>query len=304
MTLAAKVRRGDVRSLARLLSMVENNEPQALPHLKALFPHTGSARVIGITGPAGAGKSSLINLLIKEFRKDNKRLAVLAVDPTSPFSGGAVLGDRLRMREHLSDSKVFIRSIASRQGPGGIAYALPQAIRILDAANFRTILVETAGAGQDEVGVLGLAGVVLVVLSPGIGDDVQALKAGLLEIGDLLVINKSDLPESDLLEGYLLQAGIPEETSLRVSALKGEGLPLLVNRIDRIFAKKDPKAIWENFCKRELQYSLQRTLVEEGMKRIGQKVFDQAVNKMVQKKASAYALSRTLIRKGFESKRP
>jgi LAO/AO transport system kinase len=304
MTLARKIRKGDLRSIARLISMVENDAPDALPHLKVLFPHTGPARIIGITGPAGAGKSSLINLLIKEIRKRNERVGVLAVDPTSPFSGGAFLGDRLRMREHLADPLVFIRSVASRRGPGGVAHALPQAVRILAAARFKTILIETVGAGQDEVGILGLAGVVLVVLAPGVGDEIQALKAGLLEIGDLLLLNKSDLPEGRLLEDQLLRAGIPADLLLPVSALKGEGIATLVERIDRLCGKKDPQEIWRRFCRWEMQHLLEKALVLEGMRRVGAGLLAKAAERVARRESDPYTALTALVQRGFGAGRP
>jgi LAO/AO transport system kinase len=304
MTLARKIRKGDLRSIAHLISMVENDDPDALPFLKVLFRHGVSARIIGITGPAGAGKSSLINLLIKAFRKRDERVGVLAVDPTSPFSGGAFLGDRLRMREHLADPLVFIRSLASRRGPGGIAHALPQAVRILSAARFGTLLIETVGAGQDEVDILGLAGVVLVVLAPGVGDEIQALKAGLLEIGDLLVLNKSDLPERRLLKEQLLQAGVPAGLLFPVSTLKGEGIAALVDRIDRLYGEKDSQEVWRRFCLWEMRRLLERFFVEEGMRRVGADHLARAAQKIARRDSDPYTTLAELVRRGFGADRP
>jgi LAO/AO transport system kinase len=297
MSLSKQVLRGDLRAIARLISFVEDEDPGAIPDLKAIYPRTGSAKLIGITGPAGAGKSSLINLLIREVRKKEERVGVLAVDPTSPFSGGSLLGDRLRMRGHLADPKVFIRSLASRGGSGGVAYALPQAIRILDAGGFRTILIETVGAGQDEIAILGLAGVVLVVLAPHLGDEVQALKAGLLEIGDLLVLNKSDLPESRVLEEQLLQIGTSPELLLRVSALKEEGIGELAARIDRLFADRDPKEIYRRFCRWELLKILEREWVRIGRGSVGDDLLNRSIDAVARKAKDPYAVAADLARR-------
>ncbi|HET6369756.1 MAG TPA: GTP-binding protein [Nitrospiria bacterium] len=303
MTLVRKIRKGDIRSIARLISMVENDDPDALPFLEVVSRHGVPARIIGITGPAGAGKSSLINLLIKEFRKRNERVGVLAVDPTSPFSGGSLLGDRLRMREHLADSKVFIRSLASRLGPGGIAHAIPQAVRVLGAAHFENVIIETVGAGQDEVDILGLAGVVLVVLAPGFGDEVQVLKAGLLEVGDLLVLNKSDLPESHLLEQHLLQAGVPAGLLFPVSALKGDRIAALVDRIDRLYGEKDSEEIWRQFCRWEMRHLLEKVLVEEGMRRIGVDPLEDAATRVARRETDPHAALAKLIKRIYGTSR-
>jgi LAO/AO transport system kinase len=185
---------GNRRLLARALTMVENQRAGADDLLTALFPHTGQAWVIGVTGAPGTGKSSLVNGLVKTFREQDKTVGVLAVDPTSPFSGGAILGDRIRMREHSGDKGVFIRSMATRGSLGGLARATRDSIRVLDAAGYDVILVETVGAGQSEVDIVRTAQTTLVVEAPGLGDDVQAIKAGILEIADVLVVNKADRP--------------------------------------------------------------------------------------------------------------
>jgi LAO/AO transport system kinase len=192
--LAQAVLAGDRRSLARLLTAVENEREGAESALATLFPHTGRAWVIGVTGAPGTGKSSLVNALALAYRKARKTVAVLAVDPTSPFTGGAILGDRIRMKDLSGDSGVFIRSMATRGSLGGLARAARDAIRVMDAAGFDVILVETVGAGQSEVDIARAAQTTLVVEAPGMGDDVQAIKAGILEIADVLVVNKADRP--------------------------------------------------------------------------------------------------------------
>lgn len=183
---------GDRRALARLLTAIENERPGVESALAALFSHTGRAWVIGVTGAPGTGKSSLVNALAKAYRAKGETVAILAVDPTSPFTGGAILGDRIRMRDLSGDKGVFIRSMATRGNLGGLARAARDAIRAMDAAGFDRILVETVGAGQSEVDIARAAHTTLVVEAPGLGDDVQAIKAGILEIADVLVVNKAD----------------------------------------------------------------------------------------------------------------
>lgn len=255
-----KILEGDVRSASRLLTLVENQDPSTLPLLKTLFRHTGKATLIGITGPAGAGKSTLINQLITALRKEKRSVGVLAIDPTSPLSGGAILGDRLRMHPHFLDKGVFIRSLATRGAWGGISPALFDAIHILDAMGKETILIETVGVGQDEVEIAHLADVVVLVLSPGMGDEVQLMKAGLLEIGDVVVVNKGDLKESQQLF-YQLQEMIPDRPILKVAAEKGEGLPALLSEIGKELAKREPRSVRrKSFITEELRTLLRETI--------------------------------------------
>ncbi|HUL28415.1 MAG TPA: methylmalonyl Co-A mutase-associated GTPase MeaB [Streptosporangiaceae bacterium] len=185
---------GDARALARLVSLVENGAPELRPVMKALAPLTGRARVIGLTGAPGVGKSTVTAALVGAYRERGLRVGVLAVDPTSPYTGGALLGDRVRMQAHATDPGVFIRSMASRGHLGGLAAATPQALRVLDAAGFGAVLVETVGVGQAEVEIASLADTTLVLAAPGMGDAIQAAKAGILEVGDIFVVNKSDQP--------------------------------------------------------------------------------------------------------------
>lgn len=185
-------RAGQARAVARLVSLVEDESPLLRPVMAALAPHTGRAHVVGLTGAPGVGKSTSTNALIGALRAAGKRVGVLAVDPSSPFSGGALLGDRIRMQDHASDDGVFIRSMASRGHLGGLSFTTPQAVRVLDAAGFDVVLVETVGVGQSEVEVAGLADTTMVLLAPGMGDGIQAAKAGILEVGDVYVVNKAD----------------------------------------------------------------------------------------------------------------
>jgi LAO/AO transport system kinase len=198
--IASRILSGDHRALARAATAIENRRPEAETLLKELFPHTGKAAIIGITGSPGAGKSTLVDALVHELRRENQQVGVLAVDPTSPYTGGAILGDRIRMLSHHADPGVFIRSMATRGWLGGLASATTDMALLLDAAGKNTILVETVGVGQDEVEIARLADVTVVVLVPGMGDDVQAIKAGIMEIADVFVINKSDQPGAERLE--------------------------------------------------------------------------------------------------------
>jgi LAO/AO transport system kinase len=191
-TLVTRARQGDARSVARLISLVENASPALREVAAALAPHSGRARVLGLTGSPGVGKSTTTSMLVRALRGQGQRVGVLAVDPSSPFSGGALLGDRVRMQDHATDAGVFIRSMASRGHLGGLAAATPQAVRVLDAAGCDVVLVETVGVGQAEVEVASTADTTLVLLAPGMGDGIQAAKAGILEVADVLVVNKAD----------------------------------------------------------------------------------------------------------------
>jgi len=181
-----------VRALARAISTVENRAPGWSDLLKALFPHTGKARVLGLTGPPGAGKSTLVDQLARLYRKENQTVGIIAVDPTSPYTGGAILGDRIRMQDHFSDPGTYIRSMATRGSLGGLARTTADVTTVLDASGRDLIMIETVGVGQDEVDIVRLADVTIVILVPGMGDDVQTIKAGIMEIADIFVINKSD----------------------------------------------------------------------------------------------------------------
>src|SRR6202023_2080128 len=200
---AEEVRAGDVRALSRAITAIENHDVNAEPLLRVLFPHTGEAYLIGVTGAPGTGKSTLVDRLAAHYRKQDEAVGVIAVDPTSPYSGGAILGDRIRMQSHASDGGMFIRSMATRGFLGGPPRATAEVALLLDAAGKRQVLIETVGVGQDEIDIVRLADCVLVVLVPGLGDHIQNMKARLMEIGDIFVLNKADREGADRLEEQL-----------------------------------------------------------------------------------------------------
>lgn len=229
---AQRILDGDLRALARAATWIEDRSPEAEPLLRELFPNTGRALILGVTGPPGAGKSTLCGQLARLIRGEAKTVGVIAIDPSSPYSGGAVLGDRIRMQEHHADPGVFIRSMATRGWLGGLARATTEMTMLLDAAGRDVVLVETVGVGQDEVEIARLAHVTLVVLTPGAGDDVQTLKAGIMEIAQVFVINKSDLPGADKLQREIHAAmglaPVPEQSPdveiVHTVALEGTGV--------------------------------------------------------------------------------
>jgi len=233
--------RGDELAGSRLIRMLEEGDAQAVPALKQLYPHTGNAFVVGITGPAGAGKSTLVNGIIGEYRQKDNKVAVVAIDPSSPLTGGALLGDRIRMGRHAADDGVFIRSMAARGHPGGLSRTTREAVLVFDAMGYDVILIETVGVGQDEVEVARLAHCTAVVCPPGIGDDIQAMKAGLMEIGDVFIVNKADGAGADDMAAQLqrmLAMGAAAEDSwqppvIKTVATKKEGIRDLVDAFSR-----------------------------------------------------------------------
>lgn len=237
--LATSIRKGERVALAKGITLAENDQPGA-SKLLGLMGAPGRAFIVGVTGPPGTGKSSLVDRLIEAYRRRGLKVGVIAVDPTSPITGGALLGDRIRMTEHAGDKGVFIRSMASRGWSGGLSRAASQAIRLMDAAGFDLILLETVGIGQSDIEVVGVSHAVLVVLMPGLGDDIQVSKAGLMEVGDVYVVNKADLEGSDAMVVNLLSVlrGTPRSPPvLKVSALTGEGIETLQGAIENIRLK-------------------------------------------------------------------
>ncbi len=240
--LVARLERGEARAVARLISLVEDASPALREVMALLAPRAGHARVIGLTGSPGVGKSTSTSALVSAYRRRGMRVGVLAVDPSSPFSGGALLGDRVRMQEHATDDGVFIRSMASRGHLGGLSWATPQALRVLSAAGCDVVLVETVGVGQAEVEVASLADTTLVLLAPGMGDGIQAAKAGILEVADLFVVNKADRDGADTVVRdlrYMLSLGDRRTDEgwrvpiLKTVAAKGEGADEVVEQIER-----------------------------------------------------------------------
>jgi LAO/AO transport system kinase len=240
-TLVERARTGDPRSVARLISMVEDGAPSLPEIAAALAPYAGRAQVVGLTGAPGVGKSTTTNELVRSLRKAGHRVGVLAVDPSSPFTGGAILGDRIRMQEHTTDPEVYIRSMSSRGQLGGLAAATPQAVRVLEGAGCDVILVETVGVGQAEVEIASLADTTLVLLAPGMGDAIQAVKAGILEIADVFVVNKADRPGADAtyrdIQGMLALGergpGEWRPQVVRAVAVRNEGIDDVVAAVEK-----------------------------------------------------------------------
>ena len=265
---------GDVRSASRLIRLVDDGSHAAWQGLKQLFPHTGSALVVGITGPPGAGKSTLTDCLIQLLRQAGKTVGVLAVDPTSPISGGAILGDRIRMNRFAMDRDVFVRSLASRGHFGGVTPSTRGAIRIMDAMGKDIVLVETVGVGQDEVDIARLAHTTIVVAVPGLGDDIQAMKAGILEVGDIFVVNKADHPDTDKTVAYLENIfrrypdGAWTPPVIRAEALHHRGIDEIwqaVERHEEFRQEGGPgyEATQRANCRMELRAFLQQGLQQE-----------------------------------------
>lgn len=269
-----KARAGDRRALSRLISRVENGGEESREALKSVWQHTGGARILGITGPPGAGKSTLTNALIKHLRSEGQTVGVIAVDPSSPFSGGAILGDRIRMVDAFLDEGVYIRSMGTRGQLGGLSAACSNAVKILDACGFNTIILETVGVGQSEVAIAKSADVVTVVSVPGLGDDVQAIKAGILEIGDVFVVNKCDLPGADRVISELrmmleLDASGDKEDAplLKVSAGKNLGIPEYAEALDKVFTEFRESGVLAARRQQRLQNEMLEMLRNEVIRR-------------------------------------
>ena len=319
-TLVERLLAGDRRALARLISRVENDGPEATAALAALYPHTGQAHIVGVTGAPGTGKSTLVNELAKAYRAQGVRVGVIAVDPTSPFTGGALLGDRIRMRDLSGDPGVFIRSMASRGNLGGLARATADVVKVLDAAGYQAVLVETVGAGQSEVEIARTAHTTIVVEAPGLGDDVQAIKAGVLEIADILVVNKADREGAehtkralqmmlDLGTNQTVQhhgqtmhiqaasasAGAPtwRPPICMTIAVRGQGIPELMQAIAAHRRHLQESGQWDTRerirAAAELDRLLRDQLTARVWKRLGQARRQQAIEQIVARQADAHA---------------
>ena len=277
--LAAGVRAGDARAVARAITLVEDGRPEARGLLAALFSHAGSSFVVGVTGPPGAGKSSLVDRMTAHLRRQGRTVGIVAVDPTSPFSGGAILGDRIRMQGHATDPGVFIRSMATRGQLGGLAAATDHALLVLSAAGKDVVLVETVGVGQDEVAIVETADVSLVVLVPGLGDEVQALKAGIMEIADVFVVNKADRDGVERVvaevESMLSLAppGAPVPAIVRTVATRDEGTAELLDAVEAYRTRASEAGLIES----RRRARLRRQLEDAVRKRVMGHVFERVV---------------------------
>ena len=330
MNLAQSVLSGDRLALARLLTLVENNTPEGRDALDELFPHAGKAHLVGVTGSPGSGKSSLVNQIALHYRKADspKRVAIVAVDPTSPFTGGAVLGDRVRMRDLSGDAGVFIRSMATRGSLGGLAQATAGVVQVFDAAGFDVVLVETVGAGQAEVDIARLAHTTLVVEAPGMGDEIQAIKAGILEIADILVINKADHPGVDNTEralksmldlahpvekvfrhhGQAMTVSAPAGTNdpalwippiVRTVATEGTGVAGLVESINAHAEHLRRSGDWSKRerarLETELDLMLTETLINQFRAQVPDSRYDEIVNRLTERTLSPWEAVKSLM---------
>jgi len=307
-----KVVAGDVRTVARLIRDIDDGMPEVREVLKDLYPHTGNAYVVGITGAPGVGKSTLVDQMVAHLRKRDKTVGVLAVDPTSPFSGGAILGDRVRMQRHSMDQGVFIRSLATRGHFGGLTQSTRSAIDVLDAMGKDYILVETVGVGQDEVDVVRSAHTTVIVVIPGMGDDIQAIKAGILEVGDIFVINKADREGSDKtlsdlrlmidMDQKKYDRGTWKPPILKVQAVFDKGVAEFIDEIDK-HAKYSAETTGKlNFrgnearVRQELGEMVKARLIEEVIDRLTDSgEFDRAVELIVQGKVDPYTACENLV---------
>lgn len=306
--LVARLLQGEKRALSRVLSYVENGWPEGRAAMKALYGHTGHAHIVGITGPTGSGKSTLVGVLAAEYRKRGRSVGIVAVDPTSPFSRGAVLGDRIRMQELTSDPGVFIRSMATRGALGGLAPATNDVVAVLDAAHKDVIIVETVGAGQDEVEVADTAHTTIVISVPGAGDGVQAIKAGILEIADILVVNKSDQPRADItaqqLHAYLNlgRAEGWEVPILNTVATRGQGVTELADAIDRHRAFLESSGRLEEARRQRARRQLLSLAQEELLARVlasaeGNGRLDELVEAIARREVDPHTAAERLIEK-------
>jgi LAO/AO transport system kinase len=300
--LATRILQGDVRAAATLISWIEDANPKAKAVLKKLYRHTDRAHVIGVTGAAGTGKSSLIDRMAAEYRRRNQTVGVLAIDPTSAFSGGALLGDRLRMHEHFLDDKVFVRSFATRGATGGLSRAVREAIHVLDAMGKQAIFVETIGVGQDELEIARLAHTVVVVLIPEMGDEVQVMKAGLAEIADILVVNKSDLPGADVtLQQLKAVLGDDHMSIISASVLRNQGISSLVDTIAKHRATSlrngNHQRTQRRLCREELLSLLRERFMAELEKKIGSATLEEQVERIADRQTDPYTALDKLAKK-------
>jgi LAO/AO transport system kinase len=304
---AEEVRAGDVRAMSRAITAIENHQPEAEELLRLLFPYTGRAYITGITGAPGTGKSTLADRLAAHYRKQQEQVGVIAVDPTSPYSGGAILGDRIRMQGHAGDSGMFIRSMATRGFLGGLARATAEVALLLDAAGKQQVLIETVGVGQDEIDIVRLADCVLVVMVPGLGDDIQGMKAGLMEIGDIFVLNKADRQGADRLEQELLamlSMVMPHDgwhpPVVRTVATENKGIDTLAGMIGKFqkhfeaSGERERKHI-EHWKKRLLELLESRLLEKVLGGADGQSLLEELASEVAQRKKDPFAAVKEIL---------
>ncbi len=315
MTLADRVRAGETVAIARAMSLIENDQPEKEALIDALTAYCGAALVIGVTGPPGSGKSSLVDHLIRHERSQGRRVGVIAVDPSSPFSGGAILGDRLRMQSHATDDGVFIRSMASRGHLGGVAGATADAIKVLDAAGFEVVFVETMGVGQSEIEVMELADIVLLILVPGLGDEIQALKAGIMEIGDIFVVNKSDKPEAakvraqaEYVLGLAQEQSRPQHPVVMTSSLHGQGIEELAQAISDYRAAMEVEGLLARRRHQRVARELQRIINAMVQQRANsllelERHLDSWAKSVMERRCGPYALVREQLRNVLQEHR-
>ena len=303
----AQIRSGDVRAVARALTAIEDHDPEVAELLKRIFPHTGRAYLLGVTGAPGTGKSTLVDRLAAQYRRAGEAVGIIAVDPTSPYSGGAILGDRIRMQGHAGDAGIFIRSMATRGSLGGLARATGDAALVLDAAGKQIVLLETVGVGQGEVDIVRLADCTLVLVVPGLGDDVQNMKAGLMEIADVFVLNKSDREGADRVEAELeamLQLA-PERNGwkpriVRTVATENKGVDDVVSAIttyrSHVDRGPDRQAQKIEYWKRRLLALAQELFLERAISGAeGESALDALAREVAERKKDPYAAVRELL---------
>lgn len=302
--LVARLLAGERRALARAITLVENRSPQGFKALRSLYPHTGRAHTIGITGGAGAGKSTLTNALAKEFRRRGRTVGIIAVDPSSPFSHGAILGDRIRMQDLAGDPGVFMRSMATRGSLGGLSETAADAVAVLDAFGKDIVLLETVGAGQDEVEVASAAQTTVLILTPGTGDDVQTMKAGIMEIADLLVVNKADLPNADALVAALkAHLSMSEHGEwlipiLKVIASREQGITDLVDAIEQHRAYLERSGHWEKEQRERARHQVIAATQTEALRRIlrtNGPLLDELVHAVAQRTLDPHTAAEKLV---------
>jgi len=306
MDIAEQILKGNSRAVARAISLIENNHGRARAVMKKIFPHTGRSLILGLTGSPGSGKSTLADQMIERFLESGKKIGIIAVDPSSPFTGGAILGDRIRMMRHSIDEDIFIRSMATRGHLGGLAKATGEAISVLEASGKDIIIVETVGVGQDEVEVVKLADMVLVVLTPGAGEDIQTFKAGIMEIGDIFILNKADSTEADKTERQLramLELGLNDENIppvIKTIATTGFNVGKLIAEIDALRSSRH-EDLRENRKKRLIYWMLKDLIRERIYELITEKMekqdFEKYVKDIYSRERDPYTIVEQLINK-------